>query len=201
MIRAKELSISTRDGRIIVPPISFECPRDRIFLSGASGAGKTTLIEHMAGLSPHKASGLLELPGPALLAIQDASTTFSPYRRLLGQLLDGRRFCTRDEWDRGLAGNLAALGLDESVLSLYPHQLSAGMMKRLLLAAVLAARAPVTLLDEPTAGLDPSVRWSALELVRRSASAYVIATHDPELLAAARHEHRLHLGPLGKEGP
>ncbi|MBM4352546.1 MAG: ATP-binding cassette domain-containing protein [Deltaproteobacteria bacterium] len=198
MIRALHFSVTADGGAALVPPVSFECPDDRMLLSGASGTGKTSVLEGMAGVSPHAVSGLLELPGAVVLGVQDALAAFSSYRRLRGQLLDARRFCTKVEWTANLESNLAALGLTVDVLALYPHQLSAGMLKRVLLAAVLAARAPLTLLDEPTAGLDPSVRWSAVELVRRQSSAYVIATHDPELLAAARIEHRLHLGAGGR---
>jgi len=195
VIRALHFSVSTDAGLVLVPPVSFECPDDRLFVSGASGAGKTTLLESMARVSPHKAAGHMELSGAAVLAVQDAQAAFSPYRQLRGQLADARRFCPRAEWNEALESNLGALGLTSGVLYLYPHQLSAGMLKRVLLAAVLAAKAPLALLDEPTAGLDPSVRWRAIELVRTTASAYVIATHDAELLGSARIECRLHLGP------
>jgi len=195
VIRTVHLAVSSRSGQPILLPTSFECPDNRLLLSGESGAGKTTLIECMAGVSAHRMSGVLDLPGAALLGVQDAQAAFSPYRRLIGQLRDARRFRAKDEWEAELLDNMAALGLRADILSCYPHQLSAGMMKRVLLASLLAAGAPLVLLDEPTAGLDPSVRWSALDLVRRKAPAYVLATHDPELLEAAEVEHRLHLGP------
>ena len=124
----------------------------------------------------------------ALLALQDASTAFSPYRTVGAQLLDAVPARLTSELDEIFDD----LGLDgPEVRRMYPHELSGGMLKRALIAGVLATRPEVALFDEPTAGIDPSIRWRVLDTVRTRARRYVVATHDMDLVRAATEEHVL----------
>jgi cobalt/nickel transport system ATP-binding protein len=86
------------------------------------------------------------------------------------------------------------------------HQLSFGQKKRAALAGVLAMRPEVVLLDEPTAGLDPSgvqELLNALDRLRSAGTTLVLATHDMNLAyawadeVAVLHEGRL----LGRGAP
>jgi len=181
----RDLFIRSRDGHAIVDGISFEVPEERnLFLVGESGSGKTSLLAALAAVSPHEVSGEISLgptPGAPLLAVQDAAQAFTPYFRLGCQVADGLT-------DRNLGGELldpllADLGLSAEVLHRYPHELSGGMLKRVLVAALLAHEDRLLLFDEPTAGIDPSTRWAMMEAMGRRARRFAVATHDLSLVS------------------
>jgi ABC-type glutathione transport system ATPase component len=116
-----------------------------------------------------------------LLAIQDANDAFSPFWRLYRQLPDAPALASAGP-DR-LADCLRELGLaPEWILHAYPSELSAGMLKRVLIGALLTSAPSLALFDEPTAGIDPSRRWAVLETIRERTDCFVIATHDVRLL-------------------
>ena len=81
---------------------------------------------------------------------------------------------------------LDALGLG-AVAGRYPRDLSSGERQRAALAAVLAGRPSLVLLDEPTRGMDAEARAALIALVaglREGGAAVVLATHDTALTAA-----------------
>jgi len=84
-----------------------------------------------------------------------------------------------------------------------PHTLSAGEQRRLAIAAVLASRPRVLLLDEPTAGQDAIARTTLRTLLvecAREGVAIIVATHDPHWAGSFCHrqvvlaEGRIHAG-------
>lgn len=184
-----------------------------LFVVGESGSGKTSLLEVFAGVSPHFAADDSSLDGMSLrkrrgevgawklgpdagaggsesggwkclMAVQEARQAFSPYRRLRGQIDDARPWTQGIEFSEGLAETLREMGLQPgAVLDQYPHQLSDGMLKRVLLAGVLAVKPTLLLLDEPTAGIDPSRKWTVLESIRSRAAQFIFATHDIGIVA------------------
>ena len=77
---------------------------------------------------------------------------------------------------------LAAVGLPETHLDLYPHEISGGQQRRVGLARILMLRPTLVILDEPTSGLDVSVQATVLrlflELRERFDLTYVFISHD-----------------------
>ena len=207
-----------------------------LFVVGESGSGKTSLLEVFAGISPHFVADDSSLDGMSLrkrrgevgtwklgpdgtsiapgeegwrclMAVQEARQAFSPYRRLRGQILDARPWTHGGEFLERLGETLREMGLDrDSVLDLYPHQLSDGMLKRVLLAGVLAVKPTLLLLDEPTSGIDPSRKWTVLESIRTRARQFILATHDIGVVARYPNDYVLVLyhgeavdfGPVGE---
>lgn len=74
------------------------------------------------------------------------------------------------------------------MLSLYPHQLSGGMLARALIALAFVNKPKVLIADEPTGALDPLVKREVFDLlvtkVRENRMALLLITHD---IPAAEH--------------
>jgi energy-coupling factor transport system ATP-binding protein len=107
-----------------------------------------------------------------------------PERHFLGlnvsqELRLGHRRLGSDRQDQVLH----RVGLQEISRMTPPEQLSGGQQRRLALAVQLLRGAEVLLLDEPTAGLDWSVRSDVLKLLSNLAQEQVliVVTHEPEL--------------------
>ncbi len=129
-----------------------------------------------------------ELRG-VLLAVQEGHSAFSPYRRLGHQVQDVPALAGAGL--EQLMPILQDLRLDAAILRRYPHQCSGGMLRRFSLAAVLAARPRLALFDEPTTGVDPSLRWQVVEVIRRRATQFMVATHDMAIVGRAPGDHLL----------
>jgi energy-coupling factor transporter ATP-binding protein EcfA2 len=187
-------------------------------IMGASDVGKTTLCLLLAGLAPHLTGGTLE--GRVLVAGRDTQQHPSPALAdtvgLVFQEVDAQVFNSSVEAE--MAWGLENLGLPpaeiwarvEAALSLFrlerlrrrpPDGLSGGEKKRVALAAVLAMRPAVLILDEPLGGLDPAGRdevLAALSTLRRELSVAIVMTEgDPEAVAAFAHR----LVVLERPGP
>jgi len=161
---------------------------EAISLTGANGAGKTSLLRAIAGLLP-LASGHIRFEGPD--GELEADTARAEGLHLLAHL-DGLKTSRTageelDFWARWLGGtgdieravetfNLAPL------LALDVRKLSAGQRRRLALARLLAAPRPLWLLDEPMAPLDTSMRRKLGEVMQRhldDGGLILAAVHDP----------------------
>lgn len=151
-------------------------------LVGESGSGKTTLIRTVLGLQRAEAGEVL-LEGkplgrgtrgfaeraPIMQAIfQDPAASLSPRRRI-GALMAEVSTVLREpqaETQARLSGLLARLGLPDTVLSRYPHEISGGQARRVAIARALLMRPRIIVADEPTAGLDVSVQGDLLNLLQ-----------------------------------
>ncbi len=101
---------------------------------------------------------------------------------------------------------LAEVGLDAEALDRYPSELSGGQRRLVLLAMALVCDPSVVVLDEPTAGLDPSTRARVVDTLRRLRDerrvALVILGHDVEAIeAVADRVAVLYRGWLAEVGP
>lgn len=156
-------------------------------VAGRSGSGKTTLLELISGLAkPDR--GSIHWNGEALNARQRrwlCGLVFQfPERHFLGlsvgqELKLGQR---RLDTER-VQQVLEQVGLGSLSLQQAPERLSGGQQRRLALAVQLLREPKVLLLDEPTAGLDWSVRGEVLQLLGRLSQDRVllVVTHEPEL--------------------
>jgi energy-coupling factor transport system ATP-binding protein len=174
--------------RPVLDQVNLRVPTGTLTLvAGASGSGKTTLLEVISGLA-ETAAGRVLWNGEALSARQRrwlCGLVFQfPERHFLGltvgqELRLGQRRLASDQ----LAQVLELVGLGELSLQQRPEQLSGGQQRRLALAVQLLRNPRVLLLDEPTAGLDWTVRREVLELLTVLARerAVLVVTHEPEL--------------------
>ncbi len=155
---------------------------DFVGVIGHTGSGKSTLIQHLNGLEqPTEGTVLYNgedifAEGYDLKALRGKVGLVFQYPEyqlfeetvlkdvMFGPLNMGR---TNEEAESLARESLKALGLDESYLSRSPFELSGGEKRRAALAGILAMEPDVLILDEPTAGLDPTARLEMLELVKR----------------------------------
>lgn len=171
-------------------------------LVGANGAGKSTLLQVLSGLLM-PSSGSLCIDGRAVgqdwtsrrrwrttvaLVLQDPNDQlvaptvwedvgFGPANLGLDRLAIAERVDQALDW----------LGISD-LADRPPHLLSYGQRRRVVLAGALAMRPRALLLDEPTAGLDPTGEGELLELLRRlvheQGCAVALATHCMDALPA-----------------
>lgn len=132
-------------------------PGGALLLTGANGAGKSSLLRLLAGLIP-AAEGELLWQGEDALADRIAHARrlrYLAHGDALKPALTAREnllFFAR-LWGGDVDAALAALGLEE-LSDLPARVLSSGQKRRLALARLALAPAPIWLLDEPTVGLD-----------------------------------------------
>jgi len=160
-----------RDGPVILRSVSLSvAPGERVAVMGRNGAGKSTLLRHAAGLM-QPTRGRVSRGGRVALLLQN------PNDYLVHERVDREAAATA----------LAAVGLD-GFGHRHPRDLSGGERQRLALAVVLGDPAddpPVAIcLDEPTRGMDRRLKARLAELLARVPAAVIVATHDPEFVAA-----------------
>jgi energy-coupling factor transport system ATP-binding protein len=172
----KELDFTMRQGEIVA-------------LMGRNGAGKSTLLRTLVGfVTPARGSALIGTQVPSELDASRLARTAGMVPQEPGDLLWSET--ARGECDDTSNPRLAVQILRDLVpdvqLDTHPRDLSEGQRLALALAVVLAAEAPLLLLDEPTRGLDYPAKQRLITLLRRRAAsgiAVLIATHDVELAA------------------
>jgi len=159
---------------------------------GSSGSGKTTLLEILAGFAEVTGGNIywreqelfsLSLEQLCGLVFQFPERHFCG-NTILEELRLGHPEITRDR----LMTALQEVGLEDLPLETSPHALSGGQQRRLSLAVQLIRQPNLLLLDEPTAGLDWSMRRQLAKLLAKLKQHWtlLIVSHDPgELIPIA----------------
>ena len=148
---------------------------------GHTGSGKSTLVSHLNALEK-SAPGCVFVNGKDL---SDKDTNLSEIRREVGlvfQYPEYQLFEETVEKDIAFGPNnlkldekeirhrvraaMELVGLDDSLRTVSPFNLSGGQKRRVAIAGVLAMNPSILILDEPAAGLDPAGRRGMLELIR-----------------------------------
>ncbi len=181
------LGISVHEGEIVA-------------VVGASGSGKTLLADAVMGLFEPNATvtgtvwfdgvqqdalGLSELRGRGLSLVPQSVAHLDPLMKV-GAQVEGlpRGGETRQARRRRREELFSRYGLASEVAEMYPHELSGGMARRVLLCCALMDNPRVIVADEPTPGLDLELAVRAMEDFRAFADAgngVLLITHDIEL--------------------
>lgn len=164
--------------------VSFQLePGEFAAVIGHTGSGKSTLMQQLNGLL-RPDSGKITV---GEVCITDPSTKMTEVRRKVGLVFQYPEYqlfeetvakdvafgpkqvgMTGEELDRVVEESIRLTGLDyEEVKERSPFELSGGQKRRVAIAGVLAMKPEILILDEPTAGLDPSAHRDVLELIRR----------------------------------
>jgi ABC-2 type transport system ATP-binding protein len=187
--------------RVAIDGLSMQVRFGQIFgLAGANGGGKSTSLRVLAGLLPLD-GGMASVLGyilPREMVRAREAVGYLPQRNWLYSTLSVRENLRFRASVFGLKRparstdlQIEAFGLD-AFANVPVRNLSGGWTRLVELAAVLIHRPRVLLLDEPTAGLDPSARqdiWRRLTSLAAQGTAIVLSTHD--LAEAQRCSHLL----------
>ena len=189
IITVKGLSKTYRSGHVALRPIDLTVEKGEIFaLLGPNGAGKTTLISIVCGTVT--ASG-----GEVLVAGHDIARDYRAARAMIGlvpQEIALDIFMT--VWNtvrlsRGLFGKAADPAYLERLLrdlSLWDKrdakviELSGGMKRRVMIAKALSHKPAILFLDEPTAGVDVTLRrdmWALVRRLKEDGTTIILTTH------------------------
>jgi oligopeptide transport system ATP-binding protein len=193
-------------------------------LVGESGCGKSTLGKTVMGIYTPTA-GEIRFEGREIgrlarrerravakhlqYVYQDPGASLDPRWKvgaLLHEPLKIHTALSRAEREREVRAILAAVGLPDAHLDLYPHELSGGQQRRVGLARILTLRPRLVILDEPTSGLDVSVQASVLKLFRHLQSTFaltsVFISHDLSVVhAMCARIAVMYLGKIVELGP
>ena len=181
-------------------------------LVGESGSGKSITASSVVQLLPRNAEitrGVVEFEGADLLAMsedalrrvrgariglvyQDARSALNPVftvgQQFAAALRAHRALGSREAKEATIEA-LKSVRIDEPLRRLrqYPHELSGGMVQRVLVAMALMNSPALLILDEPTTGLDVTVQAEILDLIKnlvrsRRVTALLI-THDLGIVA------------------
>jgi ABC-2 type transport system ATP-binding protein len=164
-------------------------PGEFFGLLGPNGAGKSTLINIVAGLTRFD-RGRAEVLGRdvtrdyrltrRLIGVVPQELAFDPFFSVREVLrIQGGYFGLGRENAPWIEELLAALRLtDKADANL--RALSGGMKRRVMIAQALVHKPPVVVLDEPTAGVDVSLRqslWDFIRRLHREGHTIVLTTH------------------------
>jgi ATP-binding cassette, subfamily C, bacterial CydD len=192
-IRFEEVTAGYAGRGVVLDRASFALePGERVALLGPSGAGKTTLLSLLLRFADPLAGRI------AVAGVDLAELDPTVWRRLLAWLPQRPRLepgpvaaaigsGAAEEDVRAAARAAGAAHLLERTAGEDGAGLSAGEVRRVALARAFARRARLLLLDEPTAHLDheSAARIAAAIGDLPAGQTVLLATHDPELAAAA----------------
>lgn len=200
-----DLVVGAHAGSAVLDGVGLQVRAGEIVaLVGPSGAGKTTLLR---ALIAEAAPGMIITADRLRVCGHDVLAATPQRLRALRRELVGyvgqdpaRRLNPRMRVRRLLAETsvdpspdaparlLSELSLPAELLGRQPGQLSGGQQRRVAIARALARRPALLLLDEPSAGLDESLRGELAGLLRHLGGhhqmAIVMACHDPDLVTA-----------------
>jgi cell division transport system ATP-binding protein len=217
VVKFENVGLRYGPGPEVLCDLSFRIDPDSFqFLTGPSGAGKTSLLRLLfLALKPTR--GLITLFGHDIATL--STDSLATLRRRIGVVFQDFRLLDHMSTYENVALPLRVIGQDESkyrseVMELLdwvglgdkvwalPPVLSGGEKQRAAIARAVIARPQLLLADEPTGNVDPSLAQRLLRLfveLNKSGTSVVIATHDIALMdqfnsrRLVLHQGRLHV--------
>ena len=193
----------------ILKSINLElAPQQLGLIIGPSGSGKSTLLEILSGLVAPTSGSVLwreqELNPEYLQQLAGLVFQFPERHFCGGTILEELRLGHPELGLEKVKQALLEVGLENIPLHTSPHALSGGQQRRLALAVQLIRQPHLLLLDEPTAGLDWSMRRQLVSLLAKLKQHWTlfVVTHDAgEMQAIADKSWTIKQGELYPEPP
>ena len=216
LLRVRDLHLDVavgRERRQVLRGVDLELRAgEALGLVGESGSGKSMTARSVLRLLPPRArvSGEIEFDGTSVpglssaglrrlrsrgiaMVFQDPRAHINPVRTVgdfLCEALVSTRRVRRAEAERTVVRLLSDVRVSDPARRLrqYPHELSGGLLQRVMIAAALAVEPQLILADEPTTALDVTTQEEVVAILdqqrRQRGLALLFITHDLELAAA-----------------
>lgn len=210
ILKVENLNVTLQHRRVskkLVEDVSFEVrPGECLGILGESGSGKSMTVKSVLGLldKNFQVSGSAIFDGQDLLketkeelrrlrgsritmVLQNPMTCFDPLYRIGNQMAE--TFATHTSWNAQEIRSRCLEILDqmrirngEEVLEKYPHQLSGGMLQRIMIGIAVALQPELLIADEPTTAIDAITQYEILEefirIKKQKNTAMLFITHD-----------------------
>ncbi len=189
MLELKHITYQPQTGRKkVLDNINLKINNNEIILiSGESGSGKTTLLEIITGLTDPQRGRIIwknKIMNSRRRRFLCGLVFQFPERFFLGATIGKElKFGYKSIKEIKIKNVLNKVGLSKINLTEPPEKLSGGQQRRLAVAVQLLRDPNIILLDEPTAGLDWSMKNDVKDLILRlsAENSIIIVTHEPEL--------------------
>jgi len=208
-------TLQTADGKLPLD-VSFSVEKGQfVTIYGNSGAGKTTILRILAGLTDAEKS-FIEVEGEywnnteknIVLPIQKRSAGFVFQDYALFPNLTVREnlaFALQKGHDKNIVDELLELMELQSLQNSKPQNLSGGQKQRVALARAIVRKPKILLLDEPLSALDDEMRFKLQDYILIAHQHYQLTTilvshHLPEIFKLSDHVILLDKGKIIKEG-
>ncbi len=175
--------------------------KETFTIIGESGCGKSLLANSLLGLLPRdaKVSGKVHIDGEEILSLkkkewrrirgnkiglvfQNPSASLNPVFNMHGHLYETLKYSNKPSSRDKMVSLLKKTGIKNPLrrLSQYPHQLSGGMKQRFAIALGIATDPDILIADEPTNGLDVTVKLKIVQMLSKlhSERSILLITHD-----------------------
>ena len=199
--------------------------KDRMAIIGESGCGKSVLAQTILKLLPKNAlvSGeivfhnrdllktgpdhMVKIRGGKIGLIPQQISSLDPLMKIKGQIQKAiqpnggsqdKRQLYRKAFDL-----LNSVGLDPHLSNRYPHQLSGGMNRRVLISMGIAQNPDLLIADEPTTGLDTILRNKTVKLIDNvtAGRSLLLITHDIGAACICENLAEMYAGEIIEIGP
>jgi molybdate transport system ATP-binding protein len=208
-------TLQTADGKLPLD-VSFSVEKGQfVTIYGNSGAGKTTILRILAGLTDAEKL-LIEVEGECwdnsdkkiILPIQKRSIGFVFQDYALFPNLTVREnlaFALQKGNDKNMVDELMELMELQSLQNSKPQHLSGGQKQRVALARAIVRKPKILLLDEPLSALDDEMRFKLQDYILKAHQHYQLTTilvshHLPEIFKLSDQVILLDMGKIIKEG-
>ena len=210
ILKVEDLNVTLnhrKASKKLVENVSFEVhPGECLGILGESGSGKSMTVKSVLGLldKNFQVCGSAIFDGQDLLkeskeelrrlrgsritmVLQNPMTCFDPLYRIGNQMAE--TFATHTSWNTQEIRNRCLEILEqmrirngEEVLEKYPHQLSGGMLQRIMIGIAMALHPKLLIADEPTTAIDAITQYEILEefirIKKQKNTAMLFITHD-----------------------
>lgn len=210
VVRVEDLRVSLKKRHKqteLIKEVSFEVyPGECLGILGESGSGKSMSVKAMLGildknfevsgnawfeeknLMKESKEALRSIRGSKIaVVLQNPMTCFDPLYRIGNQMAE--TFATHTDWKKEEIFRRSVEILErmkirnpEEVLAKYPHQLSGGMLQRIMIGIAMALKPALLIADEPTTAIDAITQHEILEefirIKQEHQTAMIFITHD-----------------------
>jgi nickel transport system ATP-binding protein len=182
----EKTSLFSKNKKDVLKGVSFTMEKGKcIGLIGESGSGKSTLGRIILGIEkPSSGEILLEKNTKISVVFQDYTSSVNPSYKVKDIIEEALSAIVKNskEREKEIINLLDKVGLNETFINRYPHELSGGQLQRVCIARAIAIKPDFILLDEAVSSLDINVQVQILDLLKKlkieDNLSYLFITHD-----------------------